>query len=172
MRRATSSYKQDFFKTQWRRKSKFCTIFLKTTLQYMSAGLSEDFDIYKIFWAKAERIMTCLFEFWSVTAIFINGSLILAFLTSILYRDDWLALQLSRITPRESAPGAQTEKRPHSRCGNGEGIKNKNLSFSINVVTNCKLSLVTFKQPTNHRAPIRTATHFVIFRDIIRSCDT
>jgi hypothetical protein len=142
----------------------------------MSAALSEDFNIFNILWPRAERIMTCLFEFWSVTTVFINGSFIPAFLTSILHRDEWLALQLSRITPRERAPGAHTEKRPHSRSGNGEGIKNKNLSFSINVVTNCKLSLVTFKQankqPTNHRAPIRTATEFVIFRDLIRSCDT
>jgi hypothetical protein len=118
-----SSYKQDFLKTEWRRKSKFCKLFLRITLQCMSTGLSEDFKIFNILWHRTERILTCLFEFWFVTGIFINGSLIPAFLTSILHRDDWLVLQLNRFTPKESAPDAQTEKRHHSRCGNGEEIK-------------------------------------------------
>jgi len=149
MGREISSHKQVFLKKEWRRKSKFCTIFLRITLQYMSAGLSEDFDVFNIFWPRAERIMTCRSEFWSVTAILINGSLIPAFLTSVLHRDDWLALRISRITPRERALGARTEKRLHSRSGKGEEIKNKNVSFSVNVVTNCKLSLLTFKQASN-----------------------
>jgi len=53
----------------------------------------------------------------------VNGSLISAFLTSVLHRDDWLALQLSRIKPRERAPGAHSEKRPYSPFGNGEEKK-------------------------------------------------
>jgi len=55
MGRVIPSYKQGFLKMEWRRKSKFCPVFLRITLQYMPAGLSENFDIFNILWPRAER---------------------------------------------------------------------------------------------------------------------
>jgi hypothetical protein len=71
MRRVISSYKQVCLQ-EWHEKNKFFTVFLRITPQYTSAGLSEDFNVFNILWPRTERVLTCIFQFWPVTAICIN----------------------------------------------------------------------------------------------------